>query len=157
MRAPGEEDIYENRLTAIIANLPVHVANPIDRLTAVRTELATLKASGEAMVGEAMISLGRYTPFLLTSAAARIAYGLPQREIVTVTTNVPDYAGAQSPHGAARDWDLRPSRRAFPSDLDGSGLAVRRDGFRLRWSESPRLGPARSGTRRRCNTAPPGR
>ncbi|MGO8886245.1 MAG: WS/DGAT/MGAT family O-acyltransferase [Streptosporangiaceae bacterium] len=89
MRAPGEEDIYENRLTVIIANLPVHVANPIDRLTAVRTELATLKASGEAMVGEAMISLGRYTPFLLTSAGARIAYGLPQREIVTVTTNVP--------------------------------------------------------------------
>src|ERR1019366_6879489 len=89
VRAPGEENIYENRLTVILANLPVDIADPADRLAAVRAELATLKASKEAMVGEAMVSLGRYTPFPVASRGARLAYGLPQPEIVTVTTNVP--------------------------------------------------------------------
>jgi diacylglycerol O-acyltransferase len=89
VRAAGEENIYENRLTVILANLPVDIADPADRLAAVRAELATLKASKEAMVGEAMVSLGRYTPFPVASLGARLAYGLPQREIVTVTTNVP--------------------------------------------------------------------
>ncbi len=89
VRAPGEENIYENRLTVILANLPVDIADPADRLAAVRAELATLKASKEAMVGEAMVSLGRYTPFPVASLGARLAYGLPQPEIVTVTTNVP--------------------------------------------------------------------
>src|ERR1019366_8777802 len=89
VRAPGEENIYETRLTVILANLPVDIADPADRLAAVRAELATLKASKEAMVGEAMVSLCRYTPFPVASLGARLAYGLPQREIVTVTTYVP--------------------------------------------------------------------
>ena len=41
------------------------------------------------MVGEALVALGRYTPFPLASSGVRLAFGLPQREIVTVTTNVP--------------------------------------------------------------------
>ena len=43
----------------------------------------------EAVVGEALIGLGRYTPFPLASWWVRLLFGLPQREIVTVTTNVP--------------------------------------------------------------------
>ena len=48
-----------------------------------------MKASKEAMVGEALVSLGRYTPFPVFSRVVRLVYGLPQREIVTVTTNIP--------------------------------------------------------------------
>ena len=40
-------------------------------------------------MGEALVALGRYTPFPLVSWWVRLAFGLPQREIVTVTTNVP--------------------------------------------------------------------
>ena len=40
-------------------------------------------------MGEALVGLGRYTPFPLTSWWVRRAFWLPQREIVTVTTNVP--------------------------------------------------------------------
>jgi WS/DGAT/MGAT family acyltransferase len=89
LRAPGEENIYENRVSAIIADLPVHLASPVERLAAIRTEMAALKAGNEAAAGEALISLGRYTPYWLTSQLIRAAYRLPQREIVTVTTNVP--------------------------------------------------------------------
>jgi len=89
LRPPGEENIYENRVSAVVAHLPVHVADAVERLAAVRAELSELKASKEAMAGEALISLGRYTPFPVMSRGARLVFSLPQREIVTVTTNVP--------------------------------------------------------------------
>ena len=88
-REPGEESIYENRVSAIVAELPVHIADPLERLAAVRTQMAALKASKEATAGEAMVSLGRYTVFPLASMFVRLAFSVPQREIVTVTTNVP--------------------------------------------------------------------
>ncbi|HUK71349.1 MAG TPA: wax ester/triacylglycerol synthase family O-acyltransferase [Streptosporangiaceae bacterium] len=89
VRGPGHEGVYENRVSAVLANLPVHVADPVDRLDAVRAELSALKASKESMAGEALVSLGRYTPFPVMSRAVRLAYGLHQHEIVTVTTNIP--------------------------------------------------------------------
>ena len=94
VRAPGEESIYENRVSAVLAYLPIHVADPVERLAAVQAELSALKASKEAMVGEALVSIGRYTPFPVFSRVVRLVYGLRQREIVTVTTNIP---GPQMP------------------------------------------------------------
>jgi WS/DGAT/MGAT family acyltransferase len=89
VRSPGEESIYENRVSVLVANLPVHLADPVDRLAAIRADLADLKESKEAAAGEALVTLGRYTPYPLASWAVRLTYRLPQREIVTVTTNVP--------------------------------------------------------------------
>ena len=94
VRAPGEENLYDNRVSALLADLPVHVADPVERLTAVQAELLALKTSGEATLGEALTSLGRYTPFPFASWWVRLGFGLPQRDIVTVTTNVP---GPQQP------------------------------------------------------------
>jgi len=94
LRAPGEENIYENRVSALVANLPVHVADPVERLAAIRAELESLKESKEALVGEALNNLSGYSPYLLASWYVRTVLGLPQREIVTVTTNVP---GPQQP------------------------------------------------------------
>jgi WS/DGAT/MGAT family acyltransferase len=90
VRAPGEENIiYENRVSAVVAYLPVQVADPVERLAAVRAELTDLKASKEAILGEELVTVGRYSLFPLMSQGIRLAFSLPQREIVTVTTNVP--------------------------------------------------------------------
>jgi WS/DGAT/MGAT family acyltransferase len=94
LRAPGEESLYDNRVSAVLADLPVHIADPVERLTAVQAELQALKTSKEALVGEALITLGRYTPFPVASRTVRLAFELPQRDVVTVTTNVP---GPQQP------------------------------------------------------------
>ena len=94
LRNEGEEGIYENRVSALVADLPVHIADPVERLAAVRTQMLALKASKESQAGEAVVSLGRYTLFPLASMLVRLAFSLPQREIVTVTTNVP---GPQQP------------------------------------------------------------
>ncbi len=89
VRAPGAESVYDNQVSALLADLPVHVADPAERLAAVRSELTTLKESKEAMLGQALTAVGRFTPFPFASWWSRLAFGLPQREIVTVTTNVP--------------------------------------------------------------------
>jgi WS/DGAT/MGAT family acyltransferase len=93
-RAPGDESLYENQVSAVLAYLPVHIADPVERLAAVRAELSGLKASKERKVGEALITLGSYAAFPVISRGVRLAFSLPQREIVTVTTNVP---GPQQP------------------------------------------------------------
>ena len=61
----------------------------VDAEDQVRAELSALKASNEASAGQALIALGQLTPYPLASMAVRLAYLLPQRAIVTVTTNVP--------------------------------------------------------------------
>ena len=94
VRAPGEENVYGNQVSAVLAELPVHIAEPAERLAAVRTGLQALKASKQAVAGESLFTLGRYSLYSLTSWWTRLAFGLPQRDIVTVTTNVP---GPQQP------------------------------------------------------------
>jgi len=94
LRSAGEESIYENRVSALVANLPVDIADPVECLTAISTQMAALKASNESTAGEAFVSLRRYAPFALASMFVRLAFSIPQREIVTVTTNVP---GPQQP------------------------------------------------------------
>jgi WS/DGAT/MGAT family acyltransferase len=94
LRSPGEENLYGNRVSVLLANLPVHLAEPLDRFNVIHVEMSRLKAARETSAGEALIALGRFTPYPLASLSVRLAYRLPQREIVTVTTNVP---GPQQP------------------------------------------------------------
>jgi WS/DGAT/MGAT family acyltransferase len=89
VRAPGDDSGSGNQVSATVADLPVHVADPVERLAAVRAELDSLKASNEAMIGQSLVGLGRYGLYPLASWLVRLAFRLPQREIVTVTTNVP--------------------------------------------------------------------
>ncbi len=88
LRAPGQENIYDNRVSALIVPLPVHLSDPVEQLTAVRTEVAALKQSREAAVGQAFAELASYVPYPIASLT-RFAFRFPQRDIVTVTTNVP--------------------------------------------------------------------
>jgi len=94
LRAPGEESTYGNRMSVIVADLPVHLADPLRRLAAIRAKMSELKAVRVASAAETLITLGSFTPYPLASLTVRLAYRLPQREIVTVTTNVP---GPQQP------------------------------------------------------------
>ena len=89
VRAPGDRGGFGNEVSATVTDLPVHIADPVERLAAVRAEQDSLKESREALIGQALVTIGRYSAYPLTSWLVRKAFGLPQREIVTVTTNVP--------------------------------------------------------------------
>lgn len=78
-----------NRVSAIFAELPISLADPIERLHTVSAELANLKDSHQALAGETLTSLAGFAPPALLALSARIAAKAAQRNVNTVTTNVP--------------------------------------------------------------------
>ncbi|HTY97705.1 MAG TPA: wax ester/triacylglycerol synthase family O-acyltransferase [Solirubrobacteraceae bacterium] len=98
VRAPSERGTYNNRVSAIFAELPVGIADPIERLSSIREQMADLKASNEAVAGEVLTSLAGFAPPMLLALGERLATRVPQHNVNTVTTNVP---GPQQPLYAA--------------------------------------------------------
>jgi WS/DGAT/MGAT family acyltransferase len=80
---------YDNQVSAMIAELPVGIADPVECLRAVSAQLADLKDSRQALAGEALTSLSGFAPSMLLALGARIATKTAQRNVNTVTTNVP--------------------------------------------------------------------
>lgn len=89
IRPPGTEDVRGNQVSLLLAELPVHLADARERLLAVRAELSKLKARHEAEAGAAVLDLTGLEPFAASAWPFRLAAHLPQRFVVTVTTNVP--------------------------------------------------------------------
>lgn len=98
VRSPGERGAYNNRVSAIFAELPVGLADPRRRLESLRAQMADLKQSKEAVAGEVLTSLTGFAPPLLLALAERLGTRVPQHNVNTVTTNVP---GPQYPLYAA--------------------------------------------------------
>jgi diacylglycerol O-acyltransferase / wax synthase len=94
VRRPGERGAYNNRVSAMFAQLPVGVDDPVKRLESVRAQMDGLKRSHEAVAGEVLTSLSGFAPALLLALGMRAAFRMPQRSLNTVTTNVP---GPQRP------------------------------------------------------------
>jgi diacylglycerol O-acyltransferase / wax synthase len=82
-----------NQVSAFLYELPVHVADPLERLRVVHKEMSDLKGSHMADAGEAAVTIGELAPpmivGLVTRVGSRIMHRLPQRSVNTVTTNVP--------------------------------------------------------------------
>lgn len=99
VRRPGDSGAY-NRVSALFGELPVAIADPVERLTSVQEQMGRLKDSHEAVAGEVLTSLTGFAPEVLLALSARVATRTPQRNVNTVTTNVP---GPQVPlHLAGR-------------------------------------------------------
>jgi diacylglycerol O-acyltransferase len=88
-RSPGEESIPDNRVSLMLPYLPVDIADPVERLHAVRRRIITLKATHEPEAGGNVTKLAEYGPFSPVSWGIRLGLRFPQRSIATVTTNVP--------------------------------------------------------------------
>ena len=89
VRTPGERGTYNNRVSAMIAELPVGLASPAARLSAIREQMDALKESKQAVAAEALTSLSGFAPSMLLALGTRVAMRIPQRNVNTVTTNVP--------------------------------------------------------------------
>lgn len=89
VRKSSQKGSYDNRVSAMFAELPVGIADPVQRLHAVTAQLKGLKESQQAVAGETLTSLAGYAPPVLLSAGTRVAMRIPQRSVNTVTTNVP--------------------------------------------------------------------
>jgi diacylglycerol O-acyltransferase / wax synthase len=80
---------YENRVSAMFAALPVNIADPAERLHAITRQMEGVKESKQALAGEALTSMSGFAPPMLLALGMRIATRMAQRNVNTVTTNVP--------------------------------------------------------------------
>jgi diacylglycerol O-acyltransferase len=80
---------FENKVSAMFAELPVGVADPVERLHAITAQMAHLKESNQALAAEAMTSLGGFAPPMVLALGTRLASRAAQHNVNTVTTNVP--------------------------------------------------------------------
>jgi WS/DGAT/MGAT family acyltransferase len=94
VRRPSERGTYNNRVSAMFAELPVGIEDSTERLASIRSQMDTLKRSQQAVAGEVLTSLSGFAPALLLALGTRLAFRVPQRTLNTVTTNVP---GPQRP------------------------------------------------------------
>ncbi|HWF16592.1 MAG TPA: wax ester/triacylglycerol synthase family O-acyltransferase [Acidimicrobiales bacterium] len=98
---------FENKVSAMFAELPIEIEDPVLRLAAITDQMKGLKESKQAMAGEALTSMSGFAPPMLLALGMRLATRAGQRNVNTVTTNVP---GPQFPLYAAG----RRMLRAFP-------------------------------------------
>jgi WS/DGAT/MGAT family acyltransferase len=78
-----------NKVSAMFAELPVGIGDPVERLHALTAQMEGLKESKEAIAGEALTSLSGFAPPMLLAMGMRLATRVAQRNVNTVTTNVP--------------------------------------------------------------------
>jgi WS/DGAT/MGAT family acyltransferase len=98
VRREGERGVYNNRVSAMFAELPVGIEDPRERLAAIRGQMQNLKESHQAVAAETLMSLSGFAPPALLALGARLFAGVEQHAVQTVTTNVP---GPQRPLYAA--------------------------------------------------------
>lgn len=94
VRTDDERGIYNNKVSAMFAELPVGLEDPLERLASVHEQMQTLKQSGQAVAAERLTALTGFAPAVLLALAGRVGTRLPQSSVNTVTTNVP---GPQQP------------------------------------------------------------
>jgi len=87
VRADSERGALGNRVTTMYAPLPVGVADPLERLRVVRTAMAGLKESGQAVGAEVLTRLTGFAPPTILAQAARLS--TRQRFFNVTVTNVP--------------------------------------------------------------------
>jgi WS/DGAT/MGAT family acyltransferase len=94
VRRPGERGTYNNRVSAMFAELPIGIAEPTARLGAVREQMDGLKQSKQAVAGDVLTSLSGFAPPMLLALGGRLAARAPSLGAQIGVTNVP---GPQQP------------------------------------------------------------
>jgi diacylglycerol O-acyltransferase / wax synthase len=87
VRTADEHGALGNRVSAMMAPLPVDREDPVERLEAVSEEMRHLKSSGQAVGASLLTDVTDFTPPTIAAQAARLQSR--QRFFNTVVTNVP--------------------------------------------------------------------
>lgn len=117
VRAPDQKGVPNNQVSAMFADLPIGVSDPVERLASIRTQMDGLKESKQAVAAEVLSSMTGFAPPMLLAMGTRLAARTPQAAVNTVTTNVP---GPQTPMYACG----RRMLEAFPYVPLSNGVRV---------------------------------
>ncbi|TMM35503.1 MAG: wax ester/triacylglycerol synthase family O-acyltransferase [Actinobacteria bacterium] len=89
VRGKQEQGVLNNRVSALLVNLPVGESDPQRRLARLREQMDNLKETRQAVGAQALSELAGFAAPTLLALGSRVAYRVPQPVTQTVTTNVP--------------------------------------------------------------------
>ena len=93
VRRSDQRGQFTNLVSAMFAELPIHLEDPVERLEAIRSQLGQLKDSHEADAGQVLTAVAELLPPVVVAlglrAGVRLLRRRPQHMVNTVTTNVP--------------------------------------------------------------------
>lgn len=89
IRGAAEHNRFDNRVSAMFADLPVGIADPVERLLAVSEQMRHLKESHEVAAGDLLVEMSNAVPAMILSLGLHVATRVPQHNVNTVVTNVP--------------------------------------------------------------------
>ena len=89
VRHEDEHNVLNNRVSAMFVELHVGVENPLECLARISEQMSDNKRHHQAMAGEALSSLAVLAPPALLALGTRLALGIEDHSVQTVTTNVP--------------------------------------------------------------------
>jgi WS/DGAT/MGAT family acyltransferase len=132
IRTGNESDPWTNRVSGLVAELPTHCEDPLERVALCRKAMGVAKQQFELMPAESLIDIAQSSPPVVSAAAARLAWRLKLADRIAmpanlVISNVPGpreplyFAGAQLQH-------------QFPVSIvtDGQGLNITVQSYRDR-------------------------
>ncbi|NOX28910.1 MAG: wax ester/triacylglycerol synthase family O-acyltransferase [Actinobacteria bacterium] len=73
IRTGNETDTWTNRVSQIIASLPTHLDDPLERLQTVHQEMVAAKKTFDLMPAETMVNVAQWMSPMLATQAARLA------------------------------------------------------------------------------------
>ena len=92
-RRQDSQGVPDNQVSALLCELPVQIADPVERLEAMHEQMTKLKSSHIPEAGEVVTSIGNLAPPMLVGPLSRMGIRLARRfgqhSLNTVTTNVP--------------------------------------------------------------------
>jgi WS/DGAT/MGAT family acyltransferase len=94
VRHKGEKGVYNNRVSAVFASLPIGLEDPAAVLDSIRREMDGIKQTKQAVAGDVLSSMSGFAPPLLLALGSRLVTASPRLNMHTATTNVP---GPQQP------------------------------------------------------------
>lgn len=93
VRGSDGAGVPDNRVSALLLELPVSLQDPLERLAAVSDAMSELKSSHMAEAAEVVTDIGNLAPPAMLGATTRMAmraqHFVSQRSVSTVATNVP--------------------------------------------------------------------
>ncbi|MVU78322.1 wax ester/triacylglycerol synthase family O-acyltransferase [Nocardia sp. ET3-3] len=93
MRAADAKKAFDNRVSAVLSLLPLHLEDPVERLRTIHERMLRHKSSGAAQSEKSLLALAGRVPFAPVAWSLRLWTRLPQRGVTAVATNVPGPRG----------------------------------------------------------------
>lgn len=89
MRAAHAKYVMDNRVSAVLPDLPVGRADPVDQLRAVHMTMKAHKSGGAPGAEHLVLGLARGLPFAAVAWTLRLVARFPQHGVAGLATNVP--------------------------------------------------------------------